>query len=68
MLHEDQPDVVLLHIGSNDINNQTKDKINTEKVTEDTINIGKSCINLGVKEVIISSILPKNNIALTCLI
>ena len=68
MLHEDQPDVVLLHIGSNDINNQTKDKINTEKVTEDTINIGKSCINLGVKEVIISSIFPKNNIALTCLI
>ena len=24
-----EPDVVLLHIGSNDINNQTKDKINT---------------------------------------
>ena len=28
-LHEDQPDVVLLHIGSNDVNNQTKDRINT---------------------------------------
>ena len=25
-LHEDQPDVVLLHIGSNDINNKTKDR------------------------------------------
>ena len=25
-LHEDHPDVVLLHIGSNDINNQTKDR------------------------------------------
>ena len=68
MLHEDQPDVVLLHIGSNDINNQIKDKTNTEKLTEDIINIGKSCINLGVKEVIISSILPKNNIALTRII
>ena len=33
MLHKDQPDVVLLHVGSNDINNQTKDKINTEKLT-----------------------------------
>ena len=64
-LHEVQPDVVLLHIGSNDINNQTKDKINTEKLTEDIINIGKSCIDLGVKGVIISSILPKINIALT---
>ena len=29
-LHEDQP-VVLLHIDFNDVNNQTKDKINTEK-------------------------------------
>ena len=58
----------MLHICSNDINNQTKDKINIEKQTEEIINIGKSCIELGVKEVIISSILPKNIIALTCLI
>ena len=63
-LHEDHPDVILLHIGSNDINNQTKDRINTEKLTGNIINIGKSCIDLGVKEVVISSILPKKNIAL----
>ena len=31
-LHEDQPIVVLLHIGSNDINKQTKDRINTGKL------------------------------------
>ena len=62
--HEDHPDVVLIHIGSNDINNQMKDRINTEKLTGDIINIGKSCIDLGVKEVVISSILPKKNIAL----
>ena len=49
---------------SNDINNQTKDRTNTEKQTGDIINIGKSCIDLGVKEVVISSILPKKNIAL----
>ena len=67
-LHKDQPDIVLIHIGSNDINNQTKDKINTEKLTEDIINVGKSWINLVVNEVIMSSILPKNNIALTRLI
>ena len=64
-LHKDHPDVALLHIGSNDINNQTKDRINTGKLTGDIINIGKSCIDLGVKEVVISSILPKKNIALT---
>ena len=64
-LHEDHPDVVLLHIGSTDINNQTTDRITTENLTGDIINTGKSCIDLGVKEVVISSILPKKNIALT---
>ena len=64
-LDKDHPDIVLLHIGSNDINNQTKDRINTEKLTGNIVNIGKSCIDLGVKEVVISSILPKKNIALT---
>ena len=67
-LHEDQPDVVLLHVDSKYINNQTKDRINTEKLTEDIINTGKSCIDLGVKELVISSILPIKNIALTRLI
>ena len=66
--HEDHPGVVLLHIGSNDINNQMKDRINTEKLTGNIINIGKSCIDLGVKEVVIASILPKKTIALTRLI
>ena len=61
-LHEDQPDVVLLHIGSNDINNQTKDKIKTEKLAEDIINIGKSCIDLSVKKVAVSSILLKRTL------
>ena len=63
-LHEDHPDVVLLHIGSTDINNQTTDRKTTENLTGDIINTGKSCIDLGVKEVVISSILPKKNIAL----
>ena len=66
--HKDQPEVVLLHIGSNDINNQIKDKINTDKLTENIINTGKPCIGHGMKEVIISSILPKSNITLTYLI
>ena len=67
-LHEDHPDVVLLHIGSNDINNKRKDRKNNEKLTGDIINIGQSCIDLGVKKLVISSTLPKNNIALTRLI
>ena len=62
-LHEHHPDVALLHIGSNNINNQTKDKINAEEITWDIIIIGKSCIDLGVKKVVISLILPKKKIA-----
>ena len=58
----------MLHIGSSDTNNETKDIINTENLTGDIINIGKSYIDLGVKEVVISSILPKKNIALTRLL
>ena len=41
---------------------------NTEKLMGDIINTGKSCIDLSVKEVVISWILPKRNIALTRLI
>ena len=67
-LHEDDPDDVLLHIGSNDMNNQTKGRRNTEKLTGYIINIGKSCIDLGVKEVVILSMLPKKNIVLIRLI
>ena len=55
----------MLDIGSNCINSQAKDRINTEKLTGDIIISGKSCIDLGVKEVLISSNLPKKNIALT---
>ena len=44
VLHKDQHNVVLLHTGSNDITNQIKDTM-----TEDIINIFKSCINFGVK-------------------
>ena len=66
-LHKDQPDVVLLHIGSNDINNRIKNK-KAEELTEDIVSIGKSCIDLGVREVIIRSILPKRNTVLTRLI
>lgn len=60
--HEDQPDVALLHISLNDINNQTSNKVNTEKLATDIINISKYCINFWVDEVIISSILNERKL------
>ena len=65
---EDQPSVALLHISSNDINNQTEYEVNIEKLTKDIINVGKCRINFGVKEIIRSSLLSKNNIAILRLI
>ena len=62
------PGIVLLHIGSKDINNQTNDRIDTEILTGNIISIRKSWIDLDVKEVVRSSVLPKKNIALTSLI
>ena len=43
----------MVHIN---INNQTKDKINTGKLTEDIINIGKYWVDIGAKKLTISSI------------
>ena len=57
-----------MHIVTNDINNQTRDRMNTEKLKGDIISICKSCIDLGVKKVVISLILPEKKIALTRLI
>ena len=55
---------------ANITNNQYKEPLVQRKariVMGNIINIGKSCIDLDVKEIVIS-ILPKRNIALTCLI
>ena len=43
---------ILLHSGSNDINNQASDKVNTEKLAEYFIDIDKCFISFGMKEVI----------------
>ena len=44
-LHEDQPYVVLSHIISKDIDNQTSDQLNTGKSAEDIINIVSTLVN-----------------------
>ena len=49
---------ILLHSGSNDINNQASDKVNTEKLAQYFIDIDKCFISFGMKEVIMVSVLP----------
>ena len=54
-LAEDRPDIVIIHIGSNDITDSTVDKIDVKDIMKRIINIGKKRLSYGVKEVIISS-------------
>ena len=50
-LAEDRPDIVIIHIGSNDITNSTVDQIDVKDIMKRIINIGKKRLSYGVKEV-----------------
>ena len=67
-LVEDRPDIVIIHIGSNDIKHNTVDQIEVKDIVKSIINIGKKCLSYGVKEVIISSIFIKKQFKLTRII
>ena len=67
-LVEDEPDIVIIHIGSNDITHNTVDQIDVKDIVNRIINIGKKCLSYGVKQVIISSIFIKKQLKLTRII
>ena len=56
-LVDDKPDVVLLHVGTNDILSNANDT----ELANNIINIGLNCKNHGVSKVFISSILVMKN-------
>ena len=68
MLVEDKPDVVLIHVGCNNVTKDMKDKLNVKELSKNIIDIGLKCKAYGVDEVIISSILVKKDRNLTKLI
>ena len=57
-----------IHIGSNDITDDTVDQIDVKDIVNRIINIGKNCLSYGVKEVITSSIFIKKHFKLTRII
>ena len=67
-LVEDRPDVVIIHIGSNDNTYNTVDQIDGKDIVNCIINIGKKCLSYGVKEVIILSIFIKKQFKLAGII
>ena len=67
-LVEDRPDIVIIHIESNDITHNTVDQIDVKDIVNCIINIGGKCLSYGVNIVIISSMFMKKQFQLTRII
>ena len=65
ILKEDKPDSVLIHIGTNDVNNHKLYAVSPEKLASDIIKIGRTCKSFNVKEVFVSSVLWRNEVILS---
>ena len=66
-LEHDKPDIVAIHVGSNNVSYKNLD-IDVSILVESIIKIGNKCIDYGVEEVVISSIFVTESIRLTSLI
>ena len=53
----DEPDIVAVHIGSNNI--KVNEDIDTEQLANSIIDIGKICKSQDIRDILISSILVK---------
>ena len=60
-LVDEQPNTVIIHIGSNDITKFNYSKINVEDPAQRIIDVGKKCKSYGVNNIAISSILVRKN-------
>ena len=67
-LVEDQSEIMIIHIGSNDTTHNTVDQMDVKDIVNRIMNIRKKCLSYGVKEVIISSMFIKKQFKLTRII
>ena len=68
ILEEDRPDIVIIHVDSNDIMHNAINNIDAKGISKRIIDIVKKCLLDGGKEVIISSIFIKRKFKLTRII
>ena len=61
---EQDPDRVIIHVGSNNVNFFNVKNKTAEEVAEDILEVGEMCKSLGVEDVTISSVLIKKNLIL----
>ena len=60
-LVDEQPNTVIVHIGSDDITKLNYSKVDVEDCAQRIINAGKKCKSYGVNNIAISSILVRKN-------
>ena len=60
ILEEDRPDIVIIHVGSNDITHNTINNIDAKGISKLIIDIGKKCLLYGVKEVMFPQYLSED--------
>jgi len=61
-LHEKQPDCIIIHGGTNDIDETTISSTPPIDFANNIIEIGKTCKKFGTKRIAFSSILPRKEI------
>ena len=60
-LHENLPEIVIIHSGTNDINENLIHITRPDELARTVVNIAKTCKNFGVTNIGVSSILPQRN-------
>ena len=60
-LVDEQPNTVIVHIGSNDITKFNYSKVGVKELAQRIIDVGKKCKSYGVNNIAISSILVRKN-------
>jgi len=60
-LYQDEPDMTIIHVGTNDINTRTINSVPPIDVANNIITIGKRCKSFGIKCIVFSSILPRKD-------
>ena len=61
---EDTPDVVIIHVGTNDVTKTSKSQQSAQQIANDIIYIGENCKQNGVNDVMLSSITCRRNFPL----
>ena len=67
-LKEQKPDIIVIHVDGNYINNKDKGNVNMNELADNIISLAMICRDFGAPDVVILEVLPKKCIAVTAII